>query len=266
MTLNVGVGVGVPPYEVHEFVPRRSRYCTSVFVLNEGSRFTAQLESMRSLASSIDIIVADGGSTDGGTDPDRLRSMGIRALLVNRGAGGLGVQMRMAFHYALSQGYEGVIAVDGNGKDDTSAIPLFASALDRGFDHVQGSRFVPGGRAVNTPRDRLLALRLIHAPMIRLAAGFPYTDTTNGFRGYSRRLIGDPRIAPLRDCFRGYELHYYLAIRAPRLGFRAIEVPVTRAYPIGAPPTKIHGLRGRGRVLSALIRACLGTFNPEAGA
>jgi hypothetical protein len=28
--------------------------------------------------------------------------------------------------------------------------------------------------------------------------------------------------------FAAYELHYYLAIRAARLGFRVIETPVTR--------------------------------------
>ena len=35
---------------------------------------------------------------------------------------------------------------------------------------MQGSRFLKGGRAVNTPPVRLLSVRLIHAPVISLTA------------------------------------------------------------------------------------------------
>ena len=59
-----------------------------------------------------------------------------------------------------------------------------------------------------------------------------------------------------------YELHYYLAIRAARLGFRVKEVPVTRAYPAhGATPTKIKGWRGNWTVMQTLFRACTGAFD-----
>src|SRR5205823_4070682 len=165
----------------------------------------------------------------------------------------LSAQMRMGLAFALRRGYDGVIVIDGNNKDDPAAIPDFVRALDEGCDHVQGSRYITGGRAINTPWARHLAVKLIHAPMIRLAAGFPYTDTTNGFRAYSRRLLLDPRMAPFRNVFSGYELHYYLAIRAARLGYNVREVPVTRAYPArGRMPTKIRGVRGNVLILRTL--------------
>ena len=54
-----------------------------------------------------------------------------------------------------------------------------------------------------------------------------------------------------------------LAIRAARLGFRVKEVPVTRAYPEGAPaPTKISPIKGNLLVLQTMFRACLGKYNP----
>ena len=65
--------------------------------------------------------------------------------------------MRMAFAWALREGYEGVIVIDGNGKDDIRRDPAIRRELDDGYDHVQGSRFIPGGRAENTPFSRLLA-------------------------------------------------------------------------------------------------------------
>lgn len=253
----------VPAYRQQEFHERRSRYCVCVFVINEGDRFRAQLSRMQSLQTTLDIIVADGGSTDGSTHPDNLAPSGVRALLVKTGPGRLSAQMRMAFNYALDQGYDGIVTVDGNDKDDTSATHLFIEALESGYDHVQGSRYIAGGKGVNTPLLRHYAVSLLHAPLISLAAGFRYTDTTNGFRAYSRRLLLDPRIAPFRDVFSNYELHYYLAIRAARLGFRCCEVPVTRTYPRDAQmPTKIRGIGGNLRVMKTLLSATMGRWNP----
>lgn len=103
------------------------------------------------------------------------------------GPGGQSAQLRLAFAYAMRQGYEGVVQVDGNNKDGVEAIPGFLDALDTGADYVQGNRFGPGGEQVNTPLVRLLAIRAIHAPLVSLAAGRRLSDTTNGFRAYSRR-------------------------------------------------------------------------------
>ena len=255
----------VPSFVATEFRPRRSRYAVAVFVLNEGERIRAQLQKMQTIAESLDIVVVDGGSTDDGVEPEYLASRGVRALLVKQGPGGLSAQMRVGLAWCLSQGYEGIVTIDGNDKDDTTAIPLFVAALDAGLDHVQGSRYVPGGRAVRTPLARHLGVTLLHAPLISLSARFRYTDTTNGFRAYSARLLRDPRVQPFRNVFLRYELHYYLAIRASRLGYRVREVPVTRSYPAGgALPSKIKGLRGNLSILSTLWAAVRGRFDPVA--
>jgi len=254
---------GIPAHETLVAAPRRHPFCCVVFVLNEGERLHRQLDRMRAHAVGVDLIVADGGSTDGSVSLERLAPAGVRAVLIKRGPGRLSAQMRMAFAFALAEGYEGIIVMDGNNKDDPDALPRFVEALSSGYDHVQGSRFIPGGVAEHTPWSRLAAVRLIHAPAIRWAAGYPYTDTTNGFRGYSPRLLRDPRVQPFRDVFQGYELHYYLAIRAARLGFRVTEIPVTRCYPRRGPvPTKISPLAGNLRVLRTLAQACRHRFDP----
>lgn len=253
----------IPEYTAVEFREKRSRHCVCIFVLNEGGRIIAQLRRMGDYTQDVDIIIADGGSTDGSVEEELLASLGARALLIKRGEGRLSAQMRMAFGYALLQGYMGIVTMDGNDKDDPSAIPQFAQALDRGFDHVQGSRFVSGGRAINTPWLRLLGIKLVHAPLVSLAAGFRYTDTTNGFRAYSRQFLLDPRVAPFRAVFSTYELHYYLAIRAPRLGYRVKEIPVTRKYPDkGSTPTKISPIKGNLLVMKVLLEACGHRFDP----
>jgi glycosyltransferase involved in cell wall biosynthesis len=247
--------------------PKESRYCVLIPVINEGERIRNQLRWMRDLELGLDVIIADGGSTDGSLDPELLAETGVSALLVKAGPGRLSAQLRMGFAYALDRGYDGVIAVDGNGKDGLDAIPRFVDRLLEGYDFVQGSRYVKGGVAINTPLDRTLAVRLIHAPLISLAAGFWYTDTTNGFRAFSAKLLRDPQVALFRDVFANYNLHYYLAIRAARLGFRVCEVPVLRAYPEKAKtPTKISGLRGRLLILKELVLSVIGAYNLRSGA
>lgn len=252
-----------PEFSTTEFSPRRHSYALCVFLINEGARIQSQLRKMKPLAEVVDIILADGGSTDGALDPALLKESGVCTLLTKRGPGKLSAQMRMALAHCMERGYEGVVVVDGNDKDDTSAVPLFVRALAEGFDHVQGSRYIPGGKAINTPFLRHWGVQLLHAPMIALASGFHYTDTTNGFRAYSRCFLLDPRVQPFRDVFQRYELHYYLAIRAARLGFKVKEVPVTRAYPKNAPaPTKISPVRGNLLVLETLFKACVGQYDP----
>lgn len=252
----------VPAFEAHEFSSKNSEYCVCLFVINEDKKLHKQLERMTGLTCA-DVVIADGGSTDGSTSRERLEPLGVNTLLVKTGLGKLGAQMRMAFAWALDRGYRGVVCMDGNNKDDPDGIPKIVAKLDEGFDHVQGSRFIPGGTSENLPLSRWLGIKLLHSPLISLASRFRYTDTTNGFRGYSRRLLEDARVAVFRDVFVGYELHYYLAIRAARLGFRICEVPVARRYPAHGPtPTKISPVRGNLRVLRCLFAACLGKYNP----
>ena len=253
----------VPEYRLETFAPRRAEYCICVFVINEGERIRQQLQRMRNLADSLDILVADGGSSDGSLEPGYLQSQNVRALLTKTGPGRLSAQMRMALAYAMEESYAGVITIDGNNKDNPGAACLFVQALQSGCDHIQGSRYIPGGKGINTPFSRHWGVRLLHAPLISLAAGFHYTDTTNGFRAYSRRLLLDLRVAPFRDVFSSYELHYYLAIRAARLGYCVREVPVERAYPPhGKTPTKISPLRGNLLILRTLFKAVTGQYNP----
>lgn len=255
----------VPNYETIEFRNKSTKYCLFIFVINEGERLHSQLTKIYSkrINEDIDIIIADGGSTDGSADASILERFGIRSLLIKKGPGKLSAQMRMALFYGIMQDYDGFIVMDGNDKDDPIAIPLFIQKLDEGYDHVQGSRFIKGGKAINTPIIRYMALRLIHVPIIRISSRYPYTDTTNGFRAYSKRFLLDDRVRPFRDCFQTYELHYYLAVMAPRLGYRTTEIPVTRAYPRGKVPTKISFLKGNLHLLNILLKILLNRYMPS---
>lgn len=255
----------VPSYRIDELAMKRSDICVVLFVINEGDRVRRQLAAMQSQHAGLDVIIADGGSTDGSVDTDFLESVGVRTLLTKTGPGKLSAQMRVAFDYALNEGYDGVIVIDGNGKDGIEAIPRFAELLREGYDHIQGSRYIPGGKGINTPFLRHWALILLHAPLISIASRTKQTDTTNGFRGYSYRLLADQSVDVFRDVFVTYELHYHLAIEAGRSErFRTVETPVTRAYPKkGKTPTKISPIKGNAHVLGVLFKAARGAYRSK---
>ena len=253
----------LPPFNQTVLHARGHAIALVIPVINEGARIRQQLQRIASLAPAVDVVIADGGSTDGALDEGFLRAMGVRALLTKAGPGRLSAQLRMAYAWCLDENYDGIITVDGNNKDGMEAIDTFVARLEAGYDYVQGSRYLPGGIAENTPFDRHVAGRLVHAPVLSLAARHWFTDTTNGFRAYSARYLRAPGVAPFRDVFSQYELLFYLTVRASQIGLRVGEIPVARRYPADAPPpTKIAGWKGRMTMLQQLLAVALGRFHP----
>lgn len=257
--------MGVPAFAYYEYEQKRKEYVVLIPVINEGERILKELYRAykHQIADHADIVICDGGSTDGSLEERKLRKLSVNTLLVKKDKGKQGAQLRMGIYWALRRGYRGVITIDGNHKDSIEDIPRFIRKLEEGYDLVQGSRFVRGGRAINTPFVRNIAVRLIHAPVISLTAGQRFTDTTNAYRAYSARYLSDERVAPLRDIFMTYELLAYLSVRATQLGYRACEIPVTRAYPRrGKTPTKISFLKGNSELMKILFLNFRGAYNP----
>lgn len=256
---------GVPDFTLDEFFKKRSAYCLLIPVINENGRLAAELARAKEAGVDklVDIAICDGGSTDGSTEPALLQKAGVRALLTKTDPGRQGAQLRTGIWWALEQGYEGVLTIDGNNKDSIENVPRFIQRLKEGYDLVQGSRFIKGGLGVNTPLSRLLAVRLVHAPVTSLVGKAHFTDTTNAYRAYSRRYLAHPQVQPLRDIFVGYELLAYLSTRAGQLGMKVCEVPVARVYPRGEKtPTKIKGVRGNANLLGILAANAAGKYNP----
>ena len=257
---------GVPQFECTEYAEKTKDYVVLIPIINEGDRIIKELKRAydADIADHADIVICDGGSTDGCTDEKMLKKLKVNTLLVKQDAGKQGAQLRMGIWWALERGYQGIITIDGNNKDSIENVPDFIRKLEAGYDLIQGSRFVKGGRAVNTPLVRLISVQLIHAPIISLTAHQRFTDTTNAYRAYSRRYLEDERVQPLRDVFMTYELLAYLSVRATQLGYKACEIPVTRSYPKkGKTPTKISFFKGNSELMKILVKNAFGAYNPK---
>lgn len=257
---------GVPNFEEYIIDKKKNKYCLCIPIINEGIRIVKELEKAQknNIHNLVDIIICDGGSTDGSTKLEKIKKLGVNTLLIKKGEGKQGAQLRMGFYWALKRGYEGVITIDGNNKDSIEDIPKFIEKLENGYDFVQGSRFVKGGKAINTPLSRYLAVKLLHAPIISITAGKKYTDTTNAYRAYSKKYLEHNEVNIFRDIFNGYELLAYLSVRADQLNLKTCEIPVTRAYPKKEKtPTKISPIKGNLNLFKVLVNNMLGKYTSK---
>lgn len=254
----------VPTHDAAVYSARGHKYALVIPVINEGERIRGQLSRIKAADLPVDVIVADGGSTDGSLDAEFVKPVGVRAVLTKTGPGKLSAQLRMAYAWCLREGYDGIVTIDGNGKDGVEAVAQFVAKLEEGCDYVQGSRYLRTGEAENTPLERTIANRLIHAPLLSLAGRHWFTDTTNGFRAYSARYLTHRDVMPFRGEFEVYNLLFYLTVRAGQLGLKVGHVPVVRRYPDdGKVPTKIGGFGPKLALLGETIVAATGGYTPD---
>ena len=143
---------------------------------------------------------------------------------------GIGYAIRQGYRYALGKGFDLIVVMAGNGKDDPREITRLTEPIMKdGFDYVQGSRYLPGGRREKTPFLRRIFTRLF--PVVwTLLTGVRCTEVTNGFRAYKASILRDPRINVWQNWLDRYELEYYLHYKVLTLGYRFTERPISKLY------------------------------------
>jgi dolichol-phosphate mannosyltransferase len=168
---------------------------------------------------------------------------------------GVGAALHTGYEYAVQHGYEVAVTVAGNNKDAPEEIPLLLEPIaENRADFVQGSRFLKrAGNFGSMPVYRQIATRL-HRMLFSLVARRWITESTNGFRAVRKCVLTDRRINLSQDWLREYELEPYLYLRTIRLGYRTVEVPVTKIYPpkhLGQ--TKMKPIIGWWSILRPLV-------------
>jgi len=148
---------------------------------NEAANLTAVVAEVRSRRPDLDILVVDDGSTD--RTMAIVSRLGVRWLQLTDRLG-IGSAMRAGLRYALRQGYDAAIRIDGDGQhraDDIDALlePVSASHADIAI----GTRYHQGG-AARKPRAISALARLLSA-----RTGRRVTDPTSGFYALGPRAI-----------------------------------------------------------------------------
>jgi len=184
-------------------------------------------------------------------------------VIENRRRKGIGYAIREGIEYALGKEYGVAVVMAGNNKDDAREIPrLLRPILKEGYDYVQGSRFLPGGKRVKNPFLRGVFSRIF--PFFwTLLTNIGCTDVTNGFRAYKLKIFSDKRINIWQDWLDGYQLEYYIHYKVLTLSYKTKEVPVSKIYPYRHKGgySNISPLRDWWKIVGPLIYLKLGVKN-----
>jgi glycosyltransferase involved in cell wall biosynthesis len=167
-----------------------------------------------------DVLVVDDGSTDGTGSQARAAGAAVVEHPYNLG---VGAAIRTAMRFADDRRYDVVVQVDGDGQHDPTDAKRLLEAIAEGYDLVVGSRFDAG---YHLSVGRRLTMRFLSSVVSRRAT-VRITDTTSGYRAFSRRAV------------RHFARHYptdYLSdtveslLLAADAGFRIREVSVSMRH------------------------------------
>jgi glycosyltransferase involved in cell wall biosynthesis len=199
---------------------------------NEADSIGAVLAELATETPEHDVVVISDGSTDRTVDVVRAAGCPVLELPYNIGIGGA---LRTGFAYAVRNGYERAVQFDADGQHDPLQVQPLLARLDEGADLVVGSRFADGGAVTYAVgRIRRVAMRLL-SKLVQLLVGRRFTDTSSGFRAFSRPL--------LQFFAKTYPVEYMDSVEALVLasnaGFEIAEVGVNmRGRTGGAPSTR----------------------------
>lgn len=204
-----------------------------------------------------EILVIDDGSTD--RSAEVARDLGARVLPMGRVVG-VGAALREGYREAVRGEFDVAVVMAGNNKDAPEEIPLLLDAIvDLGAEFVQGSRFLKADANFGPmPFYRKVATR-VHPLLFSLVARKWVTESTNGFRAVTRRVLEDPEIDLEQAWLDEYELEPYLYLRTLHRGYKTAEVPVTKVYPPRSlGQTKMKPITGWWSILRPLVLLGLG--------
>jgi dolichol-phosphate mannosyltransferase len=215
---------------------------------DERENLPLTLGRVRTAVPSVHVLVVDDASPDGtGEVADEWASRDDQVHVLHRpGKAGLGAAYIDGFRWGLAQGYDVLVEMDADGSHQPEQLPSLLERIAGGADLVLGSRWVPGGSAVNWPRHRELLSRGGNL-YTRLALGVPLRDATGGYRAFRAGALEKIGLDHVES--QGYCFQVDLAWRALQTGLRVEEVPITFVErELGASKMS------RGIVAEALVR------------
>jgi glycosyltransferase involved in cell wall biosynthesis len=215
---------------------------------NEAACVGDVVRKLHANAPAYDVLVVDDGSTDATARIAEDAGACVLRLPFNLGIGGA---VQAGFRFALENGYDFAVQVDGDGQHDPAEIDKLEDTMrDREVDMVCGSRFLTDDYQYPAPVSRRTGIHLFAFLLSRIV-GQRVSDPTSGFRLINRRGIS----VFARDYPHDYpEVEAVLMVHWHRL--RMCEVPV-RMYTRHGGQSSIGG---SGKSAYYMVKVLLAIF------
>ena len=140
-------------------------------------------------------------------------------LSMNLGVGGA---LQSGFAYAIENGFEAVIQIDGDGQHPSAEIARLIDAANKSnADMVTGSRFLDASTSMDVSMLRRLGMHLLRVVATR-SCKTTITDASSGFR-----LIRRPLLTEFAKSFPSHYLGdtFEALVISGRRNYKVVEVP-----------------------------------------
>lgn len=150
---------------------------------NEEENIVAVIEELKSVYPQYDYVIVNDGSLDKTSHICKEQGYNLISLPLNLGLSGA---FRSGMKFAYRNGYDCALQFDADGQHDPQYIETMLRQMEEnGSDIVIGSRYVQDKKTFSL---RAAGNSVIDA-FIAVTTGTKLTDSTSGFRLYSRRII-----------------------------------------------------------------------------
>ncbi len=207
------------------------RFYVVIPTYNEADTIVEVIEGVEEAGAS-GVVVVDDGSTDGTVEAvkELMRKYG-NIVLVERGKKlGIGSALKNGIAKALSlePKPDAIVTMDADLSHDPSEVSRLVKAC-RPDVIVIGSRYIRGGIISGWSLHRRVASSIANG-IARSILGIRVRDATSGFRCYGREVAESLMNKQLDS---GYFFQVETLFRALKMGFKAVEVPMTFARRAG---------------------------------
>lgn len=191
--------------------------CVIIPTYNEHKAIAELIKRIHS--QNLQAVVVDDGSQD---NTAQIAQEEGAIVLRNQDNQGKGASLIRGFDYALSQGFDAVITIDGDGQHLPEDIPFFLRlAKDSQSAIFIGNRMQ---KTKNMPLARLFTNRIMSWIISRMVKQ-DIPDTQCGFRLIKKELLKEIKFSTLK-----YETESEILIQAGRKGFKIESVPIKTIY------------------------------------
>jgi len=193
------------------------RTCVIIPTYNESRSIADLINQITKLG--LEVIIIDDGSTD---DTVKIAAAcGVKVLVSLRNMG-KGASLIKGYHFALQQGFEAVISMDGDGQHSPDDLLAFIQkARNSPSALIIGNRM---GMTKGMPVLRVIT-NFLMSKFISLVVRQQIPDTQCGFRLAKKELLTRIDLLTSR-----YETESEVLIKAAHLGFKIESIPVKTIY------------------------------------
>ncbi|MFH2012921.1 MAG: polyprenol monophosphomannose synthase [Pseudomonadota bacterium] len=191
---------------------------------NEAGNIERLIQEILAISDDISVIVVDDDSPDGtGKILDRMREINPRVHVIHRiGIRGRGTAGIEGFQYAIREGADYIIEMDGDFSHKPLYIPLMLKEMDN-CDVVIGSRLLEGGKEFGRHIIRTWVTQLANI-YIRIILNLKIKDCTSGFRVFRREVL---EVVDLNSMIStGPSIVQEVLFKASKKGFKIKEIPI----------------------------------------